>query len=423
MELLNPSTPEEAWSITRLLGGIEAVITDVFPKNRTLWVRGEIQKINDSSGHCYIDMVDPDASQERYPPVLKLKCWKGSWMGLKRSLAEDGIVLKAGTAVSVRGSVDFWRARGEVSFLINEVDRTALLGQMAKDRAALIEKLRVSGALDAQKALSVPEAPVIVGLVGSPGTEGFNDFLGQVAATELGLRVVVARATVQGATAHQEVSSALRRLDEYGVDLICLVRGGGSKGDLTAFDHEAIATTIASLATPVWTGIGHTGDESVADLVANARFVTPTACGAAVAERLESFVTRLAQAASRIHHATLDLLAEASAHINDARRRLVLEPRLAVERAQQQLARKGTALLSRVTTSIDRSMAEVDANRRVLNALDPNRQLARGWSITTTSDGEVLRSVAQATPGSTIVTRVSDGNIESTVSAQGNTER
>ena len=344
-------------------------------------------------------------------------------MGLKRSLAEDGIVLKAGTAVSVRGSVDFWRARGEVSFLINEVDRTALLGQMAKDRAALIEKLRASGALDAQKALSVPEAPVIVGLVGSPGTEGFNDFLGQVVATELGLRVVVARATVQGATAHQEVSSALRRLDEYGVDLICLVRGGGSKGDLTAFDHEAIATTIASLATPVWTGIGHTGDESVADLVANARFVTPTACGAAVAERLESFVTRLAQAASRIHHATLDLLAEASAHINDARRRLVLEPRLAVERAQQQLARKGTALLSRVTTSIDRSMAEVDANRRVLNALDPNRQLARGWSITTTSDGEVLRSVAQATPGSTIVTRVSDGNIESTVSAHGNTER
>ena len=68
-------------------------------------------------------------------------------------------------------------------------------------------------------------------------------------------------------------------------------------------------------------------------------------------------------------------------------------------------------------------MAEVDANRRVLNALDPNRQLARGWSITTTSDGEVLRSVAQATPGSTIVTRVSDGNIESTVSAHGNTER
>ena len=423
MDTLNPSTPEEAWSVTRLLGGIEAVLTEVFPKNRKLWVRGEIQKISDSSGHCYIDMVDPEASEERYPPVLKLKCWKGSWMGLKRNLAEDGIVLKAGTAINVRGSVDFWRARGEVSFLIDDVDRTALLGQMAKERAELIERLRASGALYAQKKLIVPQAPITIGLVGSPGTEGFHDFLGQLAATGLGMSVLVARATVQGASAHGEVSSALRALDSHGVDLICLVRGGGSKGDLAAFDHESIALTISSLTTPVWTGIGHTGDESVADLVANAAFVTPTACGTAVGDQLSAFVDRLVHAASSIHDASLELMAQASLHISDTRRRLVLEPRLAIERAQQNLARTGTALLTKTMTSLDRSMAQLEANRRVLHALDPKRQLARGWSITTTSRGAVIRSVGDISPGSAILTRVGDGEIASTVSALDNTER
>ena len=417
MDLSNPQTPDEAWSISRLLGGIETVLTDVFPKNRKLWIRGEIQKISDASGHCYIDLVDPGASAERYPPVLKVKCWKTSWAPLKRSLADDGIVLKAGSSICIRGNVDFWRARGEVSFLIDQVDRTALLGELAKERAALIEKLKASGALVAQQALSVPLAPIVIGLVGSPGTEGFNDFLGQIEATGLGVRVVVARATVQGATAVHEVSQALRALDDYGVDLLCLVRGGGSKGDLAAFDHETIALTIASLATPVWTGIGHTGDESIADLVAHTRFVTPTACGAGVAERLVTFVDSIASAATVIRQRSVASLDLAQAHASDTRRRLVLEPRLAIERAQQQLSRTGSQLLHRATSSLERRISGLDANRRVLQALDPKRQLARGWTITTNAQGAVIRSISDLTIGDSIVTRTVDGAIASTISA------
>ena len=194
-------------TISELYNEVDAVLKATFPASRELWVRGEIQKISDSSGHCYIDLVDPEAQGERQPPTLKVKCWRSKWGSLKADLRAQGIFLEAGMTVVLRGSLDFYRVRAEVGFILADIDVTALLGKMALDRAALIEALQKEGLFDAQRQLDVPLVPLRVGLVGSPNTEGFNDFLGQLERS--GFSFVV---TVVKAMANRDAEKSLQRL-------------------------------------------------------------------------------------------------------------------------------------------------------------------------------------------------------------------
>src|SRR5579864_2512015 len=268
----------EALSIAALYRQVQAAVLASFPRGHLQWVRGEIQSISDRTGHCYMDLVDPDAARGRDTPVLKVNCWGRTWGPLKATLGRQGIVLEPGTVVSLRGHVEFYAPRGQINFVASDVDVSALLGRLAARRAALLRVLEAEGLLHRNKALAVPAVPLRVGLVASPGSEGYNDFVGQLQGSGLAFSVVLFRANVQGTGAPSSVARALTTVARSDCDVAVLVRGGGSRGDLAAFDAEPVARAIAALPVPLWTGIGHTGDQSVADIVANRAFVTPTAC-------------------------------------------------------------------------------------------------------------------------------------------------
>ena len=135
-------TEASAQSIAELYAEIEDVLSSAFPRSRDLWVRGEIQKISDGYGHAYIDVIDSDYKGDKGAPTLKVKCWKGTWGPLKASLRREGIELQAGMTVVMKGTVDFYKPRAEVGFIMSAVDTDALLGRIARDRQALIEALK-----------------------------------------------------------------------------------------------------------------------------------------------------------------------------------------------------------------------------------------------------------------------------------------
>ena len=428
-------------SIAELYDDIARTLKRAFPTSIPVWVRGEVQKVYESSGHAYIDLVDADSAGDKAAPVLKVKAWRSMWGATKADLAANGIFLKAGMTVVLRGRIDFYKARAEVNFILDEIDVTALLGRLAKERAALIESLRVSGLLDAQRGRVMPVVPLRVGLVGSPGTEGFNDFLGQLERSGFGFAVTVVRATVQGPAAPAEVGLGIRTLADEGVDLICVVRGGGSKGDLAAFDAAEIAHAIATCEVPVWTGIGHTGDESVADLVAHTRHITPTACGQAVVTVVTGYWMAVVAHASRIGSRSLGVIEE-SLRQNDrtrvglaakarhevdrhrrevagCRQRLVALQEIAVVRARDDLESRSLRLTPMAGAHLERAATALAGRRQLLAAYDPARLLERGWSLTTDANGRVLRSIDQVAVGAMITTRLADGTITSTVDAQG----
>ena len=427
----------EPLSIAGLYRQVQAAITASFPRGHLQWVRGEIQSISDRTGHCYMDLVDPDAARGRDTPVLKVNCWGRTWNPLKQTLSGQGIILEPGVVVSLRGRVEFYPPKGQINFIATEVDVTALLGRLAARRAALLNTLETEGLLGRNRALAMPAVPLRVGLVASPGSEGYNDFVGQLHASDLAFAVTLFKANVQGSGAPASVARALRAVSVSDCDVAVLVRGGGSRGDLAAFDAEPVARAITLLPIPLWTGIGHTGDQSVADIVANQAFVTPTACAQELVRRVGEWWGSVARAGARVAQGAIDALELAAQRDGAARRRLGTATRNQLSRhserletrktriatnARRQLDFAGEAVERRVArvgpralVALDRHQDRADAWRRLLGAYDIERQLERGYTITLGPDGAVVRTVSELATGSRLVTRFADGRASSTV--------
>ena len=386
-----------------------------FGRRRPQWVRGEIAKVYEKS-HLYLDLVDAGSASDTRRPVLNAHCWATAWGPLKRRLAAEGVTLAPGAVVNLRGYVDVYAPQGKIGFTITEVDVEGLLGDLAKRRQELIARLDREGLLQRNKDLLVPAVPLRVGLVASPGTEGYSDFTGQLTRSGYAFDVAVVTTLVQGEGAPEQIVRALERLDAANCDVICVVRGGGSKGDLACFDDERVARSIALAQTPVFTGIGHTGDESVADLVAHTRAITPTKLGEELVLLVAQWHLRnVRQPAQALERFSIDLIEEAGEYLRERRRTVVFAVR---DRLRAEVRHLGTLRQRLVRESrqlVETELKWLASSRQLLGAYDPSRRLAQGWSIVTTNRGLLVRSLADVDEGSDIEVRVSDGVIAGVV--------
>lgn len=432
----------DALSIADLYDEVQGALERTFPRRRALWVRGEIQHVSDQRagrGHCYMDLVDPESARDRQAPVLRVKCWQSTWGPLRTTLAREGIELQPGMVVILRGTLDFYRPKAEIGFVLSELDVTALLGRLAAKRAALLRALEAEGLLARNRSRPVPDVPLRIGLVASPDTEGYRDFVGQLTASGLAFSVQVARATVQGAGAPLSISRAIRRLSALGperLDVVVVVRGGGSKGDLAAFDAEPVARAISTSPVPIWTGIGHTGDESVADIVANRACITPTECGRELVQRVQTWwETSVATAAALVARCSSDALTSSQREHDGARARLCAMARHLVDRQREHVVRRGITIGRCAPRLVDDASSTVTARgarigplafarlehtrdrlvgwQRLVAAYDVERQLERGYTLTLDEDGHVLRHARAVRPGQRLLTRFADGSVGS----------
>jgi exodeoxyribonuclease VII large subunit len=436
VQLLPPDRPD-VLSIAALLDQVQAAISRAFPRGQLVWVRGEVQSITDRTGHCYIDLVDPEAGRGRDSKVLKVNCWQRTWAPMKAALARQGVVLEVGTVVNLRGRVEFYAPRAQVNFIAVDVDVDALLGRLAARRAALLKTLETEGLLRRNASLALPALALKIGLVASPGTEGFNDFLGQLEGSGLAFHVVVVPAQVQGAAAPVALARGIAALAEVACDLVVLVRGGGSKADLVAFDSEPVARAIATCPVPVWTGIGHTGDQSVADIVAGRAFVTPTECGQELVQKAADWWDAVAATTALVSRRAAQVLESAAERDSAARARLGQATRHQLHRHAERLDARSRRIASQARRQLDVAATTVDLRaarigpcahralayqaerlgswRRLLAAYDVGRQLERGYTLTVGADGAIVRSVAALAPGSVLMTRFADGTVVSDV--------
>jgi exodeoxyribonuclease VII large subunit len=209
----------------------------------------------------------------------------------------------------------------------------------------------------------------------------------------IGFSVSLCDARVQGEGSAAAVGAAIEYLSSTDVDLIAVVRGGGSKTDLAAFDDEALATIVANCPKPVFTGIGHEVDTSIADEVAYSWNKTPTACAVAIVERVGSFLMRVDTAAQRLAAVVLAALAAGERRVADAAGRL----------------------RTLRTSTLNSAKARIDVLEAEIASHDPVVLMRRGWSITYDADGRVLKSARQSTKGAELTTRLADGTVTSTV--------
>ena len=395
---------------------LTAQLESAYGRRHPRWVRGEVAKVYEKT-HLYVDLVDAgSSSSDSKRPVLNAHCWASQWNPLKKKLAADAVSLQPGMVVTFFGYVDVYAPQGRIGFTVTEIDVAGVLGDVARRRQELIARLDQEGLLEANKRVPLSAVPLRVGLVASPQTEGYSDFTGQLLNSDFGFDIVLVKTAVQGEAAPAQIVRAIETLDEHGVDVICLVRGGGSKGDLICFDDERVARAIAASTTPVFTGIGHTGDESVADLVAHTRSITPTKLGEEIVTLVASwYEVNVRSNAKRMLNWTEALLDEATEYVAERRRTMIFAVRDRLRAEQRHLVTTHQHLVIQARHLLTTAHQMLAANRQLLSAYDPKRRLAQGWSIVTGPDGAVLSSIAGVRVGERVSVRLSDGTFESTI--------
>jgi exodeoxyribonuclease VII large subunit len=427
---------DRTFSVGQLNQAITHALGDAFPSS--VWVRGEIQQLSTSrNGHTYFELVEKDGARDRVRAVLRVALFRGDRPGVNRALQETGLRLGDGVEVRIQGRVDYWPPAGRLQLVMHAIDPVFTVGRLAADRERLLRALAAEGILGRNGTLEMAPVPLRVGLVASRNSAAFRDFLHGLEATPYAFRVAHGDVRVQGGGASRRVAFALRRLAELDLDVVVVIRGGGARSDLAAFDSEIVARAITEMPVPVVTGIGHEVDRTVADDVAHTCAKTPTAAAAELVARVDAYCDRLAHLSHRVSLRARSCCVLETRALADVARRVERGAPVALERERHRLARahaqvldagrRGTgvartALATRERSAVaagrralrDRTVA-LDGAAARLRALDPRRVLERGYSITRGRTGALVRTPDQVEAGDLLVTETAGGALRSTV--------
>ena len=432
------------WTVGELVREINATLAGYFGE---VWVKGELSGVKvAASGHRYFQVKDAEGQ-------LTCAMWAPRADRLRFKLTD-------GLAVLLRGTLEVYPQRGSLQLIVIEVTPQGI-GELQLAFEQLKAKLEAEGLFAAERKRPLPVLPQRIGLVTSASGAAVRDVLKILARWEH-LSVLLYPVRVQGKGAEGEIARALRYLGRSGlVDVVLVVRGGGSLEDLWAFNEEMVARAIAACEVPVISGVGHEVDFTIADFVADVRAATPTEAAEMVVSRLEEQHRRVDVADQRLtalftrkhEHARLRLrglegargLARLPLRVRELDqwlrrlealpqmlRALVAGRRHRVEAATSRLyrwpVRFGAPRLRELVTArlaigrerlhslARRRRLELESLERALGALSPRNVLERGYSITT-REGEArpLRDASQVMAGERLVTTLARGQVRSLI--------
>jgi exodeoxyribonuclease VII large subunit len=398
-------------SVSQFLDIVKGVLSQAFEGG--LWIQGEIEGFNGRGKHTYFTIVERESGKKA---AVSIAIFEYQMRHIKPLLTKHRLELADGIKVRLYGTPDIYVDRGSFSFKVTNIDPRFTLGDLAGQRDEIVQRLKTRGLYQANKLVPLPDAPLRIALITSIGSAAHADALHELEASGIGFEVFVHDVRVQGAEAVPTVVAAIEQAGaRTDIDVVMLVRGGGSKTDLLAFDSEEIAAAIGMCPLPVFTGIGHEVDTSIADEVAHRAYKTPTACAAGVVQLVQEFVQSTEDAWSQISLTASELLSDAERSLNETaqavKSAVVLalnESAHALRAAADRVRRRPTEVLSLATHSLK------SASDR-LRLLDPVNTMARGWSITRDANGKAIRGASALKQGQVITTSFADGDATSTV--------
>lgn len=387
----------------------------------TVTIVGEISEVSVKAGYkaAYFTVKDSSAA-------LPCMMWNNRYRA-------SGMQLAVGQLVQMTGRFTLYAAKGRMNF---EVFSIALAGEgdLRLRVANIARKLQAEGLTDPARKRALPLYPERIGLVTSPRSAAVHDVLRTLRRRFPVARVLLAGVPVEGATAPAGIIEGLRAVVGAGAQVVLVVRGGGSFEDMMPFNDEALARAIAACPVPVVTGIGHEVDTSIADMVSDLRASTPTAAAEAVSPSRESLDALFSSREESLRSGSAFMLGQLKARLDRVADRPVFSDPMQLIAADAQALDVASERLSRALPNcMHRKGQALEAGRMRLAAVGPNllsrfdnqmrsgasrlhdlspvAVLGRGYSITRTADGDVVRSVSQAPAGSTVQVSVADGSM------------
>ena len=404
-------------SLAELNALVRRSLQTCFPD--ALWVQAELSDVRaNASGHCYLEFVQKDASGNSLAAKARGIIWAGTFARLKPYFErETGQAFVSGIKVLVKVTVGFHELYG-YSLTVTDIDPTYTLGDMARRRREILERLKQEGVLTLNKHLERPELAQRIAVISSPTAAGYGDFCKQLRDNAFGFVFYpcLFPAVMQGDKVEASVISALDRiyekLDRW--DAVVIIRGGGATSDLSGFDTYDLAVNCAQFPLPIITGIGHERDDTVIDMVAHTRVKTPTAAAEFLVNHTRVTAEKLEGLSQYIYQEAPLRLTREKERLENWLMRIPSKVQMRLQReafAQERLAKRmETALQARMQA--EKHRIELWSQR--VNAASPEVLLKRGYSITL-KDGKAMTDVSALRPGDEVETRLAKGSFKSIV--------
>ena len=407
----------ETLSLLELNGRVKSTIQFEMPD--AYWVQAEISSISPSGqGHCYLELVQKDATGRIFLAKAKANIWRGTWLKLKPYFeAQTGETLKVGMKVLLQVTVTFHEVYG-YSLVVQDIDPTYTMGDMARRRKEILEQLTKDGVIGLNKELEIPDLPNRIAVISSATAAGWGDFRNQLDGNIYGFRFYVKLfpALMQGDDVERSVISALNavadRRDDF--DLVVIIRGGGAVSELSCFDSYNLAFNIANFPLPVITGIGHERDDTVADVVAHTKVKTPTAAAEFIINRVFDTATRLEDLTRRMGDAVQDRMNFENVRIERLSQKLPSLFALLKARQEQLLETVWIRSVNGVRNLLTAQTHKLEIVDKTLSAADPAVILKRGYSLTR-AGGRVVKCASDLKRGDRLTTVFADGSVESEI--------
>lgn len=404
------------------------------------WVRGVITQINEKSKIAYLSLADFNEGDVKPLATAQLYCFAERLASIRAKIENypKPFTLKEQLKVSFLIKADLYIPYGKLQAQILDIDPVYTLGELAITKSAILKRLALEGLLEKNKQLNLAQVPVRIGLITGEGTAAYKDFTTKLKESIYNFNVHVEYAKMQGTETENSILNALDILTKNStIDVICIIRGGGSKTDLNFFDSEALCRAVANSPIPVFTGIGHEIDRSLLDEVAYKSCITPTDTAKQLIDIVDSswnkminvaqniavkakdslvyFNKELSNKANRLQQKIIGLLQKESLKQTMIKNDIKKNAQYIFKSEFERLTRNTLGLRQGSRKILDFEKEKFKLTELKVKSADPLVTLAKGYTLTLDANGKFIRDKNQIKSGDILTTKFSNGKITSIV--------
>lgn len=429
---------KKIYTLSNLTQSIQNVINSHCGK--VVWIKAEIVKLNyyPKSGHCYPTLVE-----KKYGKVIaeiRGNIWGTHFEMInnkfKSVLKEE---LKDDITVVVQGSVSFHPVHG-LALNIIDIDPEYTLGELAREKAETIQTLKAENIFTANKKTFLPALPKTIAIISVETSKGFGDFMNVIENNpkEYKFHFLLFPAILQGDRAVSTILQQLLRIEKYTeiFDAVAIIRGGGGEIGLSCFDNYTLAKKIAGFPIPVLTGIGHSTNETVSELVSYESFITPTKIAEFLLQKFNDFAiplqegeqvlvtktewlfrnekTNLKETARLFSSLTSNAMDNSKAEINQLIFQLKNACKQLLFEQNKELHHARKTLLLHANQPVREAKKDLNFSIEKIRMLSPQNILKRGFSITR-HKGKIVRNTEALEKDEILETQLYSGNLTSRV--------
>ena len=409
---------EESISLSELTAKIGQSIKRTLPQD--YWIVAEISEIQvNRNGHCYLNLIEKPEEEKNPTAEMRATIWSNQYKLISKYFEEEtGCQLEPGMKIMVLVTVEFHDVYG-ISLNISDINPTYTIGEDEQHRLKILRQLEEEGMIDMNKEIGLPTVIQRIAIISSLTAAGYQDFMQQLTFNQYGIafHTKLFQASMQGEQTEASIVKQLEKIykEINNFDVVIIIRGGGSRADLRWFDNYNIAANIAQFPIPVITGIGHDKDQSIADIVANTSLKTPTAVAEFIIDICGNFVADIENIEEQLANLYEDFLEGEQSKLKEMSKALLQAFQIVHIKTNNELENFQQRLSHKIEFRIANEQAKLNLLNATISAKDPQTILKQGFTLSTDSNGSILRSTKQVKKHSIITTHFSDGTIQSTV--------